>query len=72
MSMFDDEDQASPESVVNQDLSIAPRLVYTNSEANPEQGARALQLSAATGVSAPAIYGNIEPFEAQTKAAQRR
>src|SRR5690242_6248115 len=55
------------ESLIQQDLYAGPRLAASNVDANPDQGARALQLAQATGVPAPAIYGNIEPFESQTK-----
>ena len=66
-SSFED-DSDDLDETVNQHLYAGSRLAAVNIDENPDQGARALKLAKVTGVPAPAIYGNIVPFETQTKA----
>lgn len=72
MSEFDFNDDENNDdylaSTVRDDIYTGPRLAYSNVDQNPETGARAIRLAQATGVPAPAIFGNIDPFESQTKA----
>lgn len=52
---------------VTQFSSAAPIKVATNIGENPDQGARAIRLSRATGVPAPVVYNDVEGFEQEHK-----
>ena len=49
-------------------LNNAPRQVVAQSDANPDDAARSIDLSSATGVPATAINGDLDGFEAKHKA----
>lgn len=49
-------------------LNSAPRQVVSQIDANPDQAARSVELSSATGVPASAINGDLDGFEAKHKA----
>lgn len=49
-------------------LNSAPRQVVSQIDANPDQAARSVELSSATGVPASVINGDLDGFEAKHKA----
>ena len=48
--------------------NAAPRRAVADIDANPEDGARALQLSQSMGIPAPVVYGDLDHFDAKSKA----
>ena len=52
---------------VNQRMAAGPQLAQANIDENPDDGARALQLSQATGVAPLAIHADLDGFEQQHK-----
>ena len=53
---------------IENDIYQPMRIAAANIDENPDQGARAIQLSRATGTPAPVIYPNLDRFDSDTKA----
>lgn len=64
-----DDEVEDPTSYIIQSQRKAALAGIQGLDANPQEAARATELSRATGDSAPLIYGDLENYEAQHKAA---
>lgn len=53
--------------LIQQSVSAAPVQAAATIDDNPDKAARSLDLSASTGVPAPAIYGDLDGFQKQHK-----